>query len=270
MVLYNSSPNNRERVFSRNFLPILLVTLLVSCEKKQEEPLRLVPEGELPLFEDDLPLEGLEEAVERQLSYFESSAPSDYPSPHPAFDRESLRETLALILSYIKKKGGGGTLDDFIRKNFDLYKAAGQDGRGTVLFTGYFVPVLEGNREPTSRYRYPLYGRPDDMVRVDLGLFGDDWKGRRLRGRVEEGRVYPYYSREEIDGGTALEKRHALLWVDDYVDLFFVYEQSDILCSDASEIVGDSDIDVIPAYIISRWQKGEVAFGIIKNNKGSI
>ncbi len=40
-----------------------------------------------------------------------------------------------------------------IRESFDFYRAAGRTGRGDVLVTGYFEPVLEGALEKTEQFR---------------------------------------------------------------------------------------------------------------------
>ncbi|MCB1885739.1 MAG: murein transglycosylase A [Geminicoccaceae bacterium] len=100
----------------------------------------------------------------------------------------------------------------------------GDDGNGG-LFTGYYEPVLEGALEPDGRFAYPLHRPPDDLIEADLGLWNADLAGRSLKGRVEKGRLVPYWSRGEIERG-ALEGRGLdLLWVDDPVAKFFLQIQ---------------------------------------------
>jgi membrane-bound lytic murein transglycosylase A len=95
-------------------------------------------------------------------------------------------------------------------------------GKAEGLLTGYYEPLLHGSRAPDARYRYPLHRRPPDLVGVDLGQFDPELAGRRIAGRVEDGRLKPYADRAAIDGG-ALEGRDLeLLWVDDPVDRFFL------------------------------------------------
>ena len=50
-------------------------------------------------------------------------------------------------------------------------------------------------------HRYPLYRRPPDLVSVDLGQFDDEFKGRRIAGRVEDGKLVPFADRAAIDAG---------------------------------------------------------------------
>lgn len=103
--------------------------------------------------------------------------------------------------------------------------AASDRGVREGLFTGYFEPLLDGSRTRDSRYRVPLYGRPADLVTVDLGLFADDLAGRRIAGRVDGGRLRPYESRAEIMSGALAGRAPVLVWVDDPVDAFFLQVQ---------------------------------------------
>jgi len=106
--------------------------------------------------------------------------------------------------------------------------AASNNAEASGLFTGYYEPELRGSRTRGGRYVVPLYGRPADLVTVDLGAFREELRGQRIAGRVQGGALRPYASRTEIekgalastqrDGGGPLE----LVWVDDTVDAFFL------------------------------------------------
>jgi membrane-bound lytic murein transglycosylase A len=75
-------------------------------------------------------------------------------------------------------------------------------------------------------YKYPLYKRPDDIVEIDLSLFGNDFPRNKLSARIEGRKVLPYYSREEIDQKQALGGRNLeMLWCRDLVDIFFLQIQ---------------------------------------------
>jgi membrane-bound lytic murein transglycosylase A len=93
------------------------------------------------------------------------------------------------------------------------------------LITGYYEPLLRGSRTRNGAYRFPLYAVPDDMLTIDLTSVYPDLKQYRLRGRLQGNRVIPYYSRAEIDNGTAPVAGKELFWVDDAVDLFFLQIQ---------------------------------------------
>ncbi len=113
----------------------------------------------------------------------------------------------------------------FFEANFTPYQLLQADGRGEGLATGYYEPLLRGSRKPTARYRYPLYGVPDDLVTLDLPDFGIDAREPRLRGRLDGKRVLPYYERAQIEAGLAAVKGREIAWVDDPVELFFLQIQ---------------------------------------------
>ena len=93
------------------------------------------------------------------------------------------------------------------------------------LITGYYEPLLTGSRTRRAPFNYPVYGVPDDLLTIDLGELRPDLKGQRLRGRVDNRRVLPYYSRAEIEAGRAQTGGRELLYVDDAIDLFFLMVQ---------------------------------------------
>ncbi|MEE8334009.1 MAG: murein transglycosylase A [Alphaproteobacteria bacterium] len=99
--------------------------------------------------------------------------------------------------------------------------AAAVDG----LFTGYYEPSLRGALKPDARYRIPLFARPADLITADLGSFDPALKGRRITGRVSDGKLTPYPARAEIDRGALGENGRPLVWVDDPVDAFFLHVQ---------------------------------------------
>lgn len=121
-------------------------------------------------------------------------------------------------------KGDNEAARAFFEYWFQPYLAANNDD-DEGLFTGYYEAELRGSRRPSERYRVPLYRRPNDLVTVDLGLFRDDLRGRRLAGRVRDRRLVPFESRSQINQGALSEKKLELLWVDNPADAFFLHVQ---------------------------------------------
>ena len=124
---------------------------------------------------------------------------------------------------------GAGTLKTFFESRFTPHQVLADD-KPEGLFTGYYEASLRGSREKNGPYQTPLYARADDLIMVQLGEFREDLKGRRIAGRVKDGKLVPYESRSEIVAGDwphAFEKGgdKVLVWVDDPVDAFFVQIQ---------------------------------------------
>ena len=114
---------------------------------------------------------------------------------------------------------------NFFETTFVPYAVIAPDGSNTGLVTGYYEPVLEGSRARTDRFRYPVYGVPDDLVDVDLSSLYPGLKGMRLRGRLEGRKLVPYYSRSQIDAHGDGFKAPVIAWVADPVELFFLQIQ---------------------------------------------
>jgi len=104
-----------------------------------------------------------------------------------------------------------------------LAVSAGDEAEG--LFTGYFEPEIAASRTRSAGYTIPLYRRPGDLVSVDLGKFRDDLAGRRIAGRVVDGRLEPYATRGEIANGALASRGLELLWADDPVSVFMLQIQ---------------------------------------------
>lgn len=93
------------------------------------------------------------------------------------------------------------------------------------LFTGYYEAELKGALFPGGGYDTPLYQRPTDLVTVDLRQFDEEMTGRRIAGRVVDGKLVPYHDRADIDNGVIDGANLELLWAEDPVDVFFLHVQ---------------------------------------------
>ncbi len=122
------------------------------------------------------------------------------------------------------------TAREFFEKRFQPYQAAQEDGGIEGLVTGYYEPLLKGDRVRTERARYPLYAAPDDLVTVDLASIYPELKSLRLRGRLVGNKVVPYPARKDIEapapnGNGYSFKGKPIAWAEDPVDLFFLQIQ---------------------------------------------
>jgi len=97
------------------------------------------------------------------------------------------------------------------------FAVAGSDG-SDGLFTGYYEPELRGSRKRSAAYTVPLYRQPPDLTTVEL-------EGETRVGRIVDGRLQPYHTREAIDSGVLAGKGLELLWLADSIDAFFLQAQ---------------------------------------------
>lgn len=127
-------------------------------------------------------------------------------------------------------KSMGTTINDkqargFFQQWFEPHPMLGENDNPDGLITGYYEPLLHGSFTPDERYRYPLYGPPEDLLTIDLGSVYPELKNMRLRGRLAGRKVIPYYDRAEIDRDDSPLLGHELLWLDDPVAVFFLHVQ---------------------------------------------
>ena len=108
---------------------------------------------------------------------------------------------------------------------FSSYFETVQIGDGKAFATGYFEPQINGSRIKNARYPVPIYRRPDNLLDVDLGLFSEALKDKRIRGKVDGTKLVPFEDRAQIDDGALADRGLEIAWAQDYIDLFFLQIQ---------------------------------------------
>lgn len=176
---------------------------------------------------------------EERPQIISSALPETYLQPAefdglPSWDEEDFTEMLELFKAdcisgrtkalYGKRCEEAKTAKDpraFFERSFRPYKIMTAEGEDSGIITGYYEPLLHGSYERSERYRYPVYGVPDDLITVRLDSVYPEIKGIRLRGRVEGKYLIPYATRADIEESNAT----AICWVDDELSLFFLEVQ---------------------------------------------
>ena len=205
-------------------------------------PMAVIPQREIPEIVDDMNLEFVELAGRRSLEYLERLDPSTVLSygPIKVRVRDSV-ETIGRILELVSECRDARCVGKRLREEFVWLRVAGKDETpGKVLLTGYYLPRLPGSLDGKGDYRFPIYGLPEDLVEVDLGLFAKDLEGRRIVGRFEGRRLVPYYTRCEIDRDMKLHGRGLeIAWVKDPIERFFLHIQGsgEVVMEDGSSFM---------------------------------
>ncbi|MEQ1601911.1 MAG: murein transglycosylase A [Methylophilaceae bacterium] len=132
-------------------------------------------------------------------------------------------------------KPNNSAIQAYFKQNFTPYRSTNADSSDTGLITGYYQPRLSGSRTKTNVYRYPLYSKPDDLITVELGSLFPELANKRVRGRLVNNKLVPYYNRAEIGAETSPLRGKELFWVDDEIDLFFLQIQGSGLIALAKE-----------------------------------
>ncbi len=179
-------------------------------------------------FEDDRDAESLKAALEQSLAYYRRKDPlAAFPFGATVATAGRLQKTLEATQSALNRHGLSPAFYRWLSENVQFFESSAD----SVLFTGYHLASLNGSFQKTKRFRYPIYKKPKDLIRVDLSKFDfySKFPGlpRSFNGRVTETqRLIPYYSRGEIDFQGQLKGQNLeLLWGDSLVDIHSLHVQ---------------------------------------------
>ncbi|HEY1781607.1 MAG TPA: MltA domain-containing protein [Roseiarcus sp.] len=108
----------------------------------------------------------------------------------------------------------------FFETRFRPFRLARQNGAG--FLTGYYEPCVPASKVETEEFRWPILGRPADLVTFGLDAapvgFPKDISGAR---RLSDGSLVPYDDRAAIEA----ERRDPIVWVRDAVEAFLIQVQ---------------------------------------------
>lgn len=190
-------------------------------------------------------------------------ADDDHAHAWPAL-RESCRplrqqprwEQVCALSEAIGDNPDASTVRHFFEREFEPWQATNPGGNTDGLVTGYFEPLIQGSRFRSERDAWPIHGVPEDMLTIDLGAVYPDLRNMRLRGRIVENRVVPYWTRKQLDEMSDLIPAPTLLWASDPIDLFFLQVQGSgqVELPDGSRVrIGYADQNGHPYNSIGRW-----------------
>ena len=103
--------------------------------------------------------------IDDNLQYLKSQDASNAYEP---FDRHGVSRTLVeqslkRFRQLLVTSQSAEELRTRLMQEFMLYRPRGNDGRGTVRFTGYFQPTYRASRNRSDEYRFPIYELPADF-----------------------------------------------------------------------------------------------------------
>jgi membrane-bound lytic murein transglycosylase A len=225
-------PQNISSVLNLAILATLFAFWASGCTQPTSTPdkkavMELISGRSSPDFTDDMTYDGLEHSLQKSLSYLQK-IPIDrqFAFGKDRYTAEHMIRSLQYFRDFVQSRPSPDELEKFIQSNYLVYRSVGRNGKGEVLYTGYYEPHLRGSLYRSENYRFPIYARPQDLISIDLSLFKEKYAGEKIIGRYTDQKVLPYYDRSEIDSDGALEgNTEVLAWVEDPVDVFFLQIQ---------------------------------------------
>ncbi|MDZ7831367.1 MAG: MltA domain-containing protein [Desulfobacterales bacterium] len=206
---------------------VLPVLPAVSQATAGQADIQKLSRDKLPRFSDDLDLARLSPAIQSSLAYYEKLPDSrEFEFAGQTYRSGELKAGLSGFLAFLAETPAQTALNKWITRHFHVYAVTRNNKPGGMLYTGYYIPVLNGSRDKTDKYRYPVYPRPSDLVTFKPSDFCKTCPQTPVVGRCADGGVVPYYTRQTIESRPVLKKTAApIVWVDDPVDLFFLHVQ---------------------------------------------
>ncbi|MBK8871205.1 MAG: MltA domain-containing protein [Elusimicrobia bacterium] len=176
-----------------------------------------VEPGQWPRLEDDGERSDLLNAVRKSAGYYRALGNKrSFAFGNDVYSAKEMAESMDAFASLLASEEKD--LNGALRREFRLYSSVGSDRQGTVVFSSYYEHSLKASLTKTDRFRFPLYGRPADLVEEVSG-------GERKVYRSGGGRR-PYFTRKQIDENGALRGRNLeIAWADDPVEIFFLQVQ---------------------------------------------
>lgn len=150
-------------------------------------------------------------AIDHSLAYLSTATAIEAYASYPGADitHERVQRSLRRFRELVLAARSPHELQAWVKQEFSFYRAIGQDGQGTVGFTGYFEPTYQASRYPTPIYRYPLYRLPRDL---------ELWQ-------------QPHFTREQLEGKDGLQgdmgplKGLELVWLADRLQAYLIQVQ---------------------------------------------
>ncbi len=97
--------------------------------------------------------------LEQQLKYLnKKSVPQQHQLPGLTLSKSQLQQVIQDLQRWAEQPSAEAG------QGFALHQLAGEDGKGNVQFTGYYVPVFKVRSTPDAEYQYPIYRKPAGLT----------------------------------------------------------------------------------------------------------
>ena len=203
---------------------LLLLLFLVSCSIEKHDALKQGLYLQQKSFAD---LKGFQnEDFTNFIDAFELSCEAVEKKPEILEQSQiKINKTAYLnkcgLLKNIKKKDGQ-EIKAFFEKNFTPYLVE-YNGTSEGKFTSYYEAELKASEKKHGKYQYPIYGKPKDLIEINLKDFDEGLPNKRILGRVSKNKLVPYFTREQIEKEGI--DAPVILWGNDKVDIFLMQIQ---------------------------------------------
>jgi len=145
----------------------LTASVLFGCAAPLTSGAKKAPR-EPSAFGDDLDANSLRTAVRYSIAYLQKIPAQRVVGEQPRpFTAKEILDSLTVFEKLLDHWHCAECLEREINARFDVVPSSYDAELGQVLFTGYYQPVIDGSLVRTDKFRYPLYGKPPDLVSAE-------------------------------------------------------------------------------------------------------
>ena len=166
------------------------------------------------------------EAVNDTITYFKKTSTAFLRINDTTLSKQEYLASLEKLAFFLKTAPSRTALQTYLDAHFQIAST-----RQDAFFTGYYSPTLLGSATKSAEYPYPIYGKPTDLVTIDLDKSISSTLPPETpvinRGQLVGTKVkIPYCSRHQIETTNCLAgKAPILAYAKDPIDLFFLQVQ---------------------------------------------
>jgi len=112
----------------------------------------------------------------------------------------------------------------FFETWFEPYQLAEMDTHHYQgLFTGYYLPLIQGRLHPNEQFHIPIYALPTNLLKINTASTSSS--GKPLIRQRKNNMLIPYPIRTEINQGEIHQYAKVLAWSDNAIDVYFAQVQ---------------------------------------------
>ncbi|MBI9017510.1 MAG: MltA domain-containing protein [Phycisphaerae bacterium] len=208
----------------------LLALSIAGCKSTTKKYDRQLPPGQLALRKITDPAQmpdltkacstiydrqAMLDSIDNSIKYLSIKSTEKF-YPYGDVTHEQMKQSLETFKDLLSNSTSPAQLKSALKEQFDVYISVGCDDLGTVLYTGYYTPILDGSYKPDGRFRYPLYKRPADLIKTD--------DGEILGQKLPDGSIAKYPSRQQIESSGMLNGTE-LVYLTDPFEVYVAHIQ---------------------------------------------
>ncbi len=158
------------------------------------------------------------EALGQDQTWYESpSSRSRFPQMFPFPEVCTWDQASSSVIAFrqiLNESADQASFNSALMQMFDCWQTKGWNGKGGVLFTGYYAPEFKATLVKTPGFEFPIYRRPKELET-------DPVTGKALGRRISESEIAPWPTRAEIVSSGMLNGLE-LAWFPTALDAYIV------------------------------------------------